>query len=236
MKTLNKKIKTTLVSLLSTFAIASGSAQAAVVEVLHDGDFESSSSSPSNSHILNWNSGAYGTWGVGDGFSIRGNENGISPYSGNSMLAFDRASSSSLDIYQIVDVSSFASQIDSGNVTADLSVFFNSTSSTHFGLRLLGWASAPTSFSGHQVLGGSVFSLLSDNDQQSWEQVGFSTQLPTGLRYLAFGMHEPASAPTGYADNASLKLHIADVPEPGSLSLLVLGALGIAVTRRRLSK
>ena len=229
-------LKGLLLPIMTAGIIGSGSVQAMSVEVLSDGGFESSVSSSGSSHVLSWDSSAYGTWGVGDTFSIVGSDNGINPLEGSSMLAFNTSSSSSLDIYQIIDVSSFASEIDSGIVSADLTAYFNSTSSSSFGLRLLGWNNAPTSFSEIQLIDGVVSGLNTDSDIQTWEEFNLSAFIPTGTRYLAFGMHEPRGSPTAYADNTSLMLNIASVPEPNTLSLLALGMIGAGIARRKMAK
>ena len=189
-------------------AAAGRPADAAPIGVLTDGGFEATTSQLVQ---LGWTSADYGLWGVGDAFSIVGPMGGATPLGGSNMLAFNNTFGASTDIYQIVDLSAYASDIDAGRVTANLSVFYNATLSvsTSFGLRLGGWTSAPTSFTGFSTLGGPLTGLTIDADSSTWEQFNVSVLIPTGFHHVALGLHEPAGGTIGYADNAALSLTIA---------------------------
>ena len=59
-----------------------------------------------------------------------------------------------------------------------------------------------------------------------------------GTRYLGFGLNSPTGAPQTYVDDARLVLHINDgqpsnVPEPGTLSLVLASGIGLMASRRR---
>lgn len=208
-------------------------AHASTISILTDGGFEAAAN---QSLQLTWTASDYGSWGVGDGFSTVTGAGSIAPLGGSKMLAFDSTDGLSSDVYQIVDISGYAAQIDAGLVSATFSIFYNATSSPSggFGLRIIGWASAPTDFSGVTALGGVVSGLAIDSDASTWEQFAFSNVLvPTGTRFVALGLHEPTGAPIGYADNATLSLNI--VPEPATV-LLVAAGLAAVRGRRRLGR
>lgn len=161
--------------------------------------------------------GDIGGWAVGDTFSVVGSGGGVSPLDGSSMLAIDTTSilgDVRGNIYQIVDVTSFAAEIDAGIVTANLSVFYNSNASTDAGLSLHGMDFMPLNFDIFPLLAGVGDGLTVDADANTWEQFTTSAVLPVGIRYLAFGIHEATDAPIAYADNASLTLTYVPIPLP----------------------
>ena len=219
------KILAVTLLLLTVFFV--GHLQA--TEVLIDGGFEASSGQGLQ---LSWTSADFGEWGVGDAFGIVGAEDGITPLGGNNMLVHNTDLGVNSNVYQLIDISSYAADTDAGNVTADLSAFYNSVAVTSVGLNLLGWASEPTDFSVLLTLVGSVNELTLDADVGTWEEVALSVLIPTGIRYLAFGIHEPSGIPFAYVDNTSLDLTVTQIPLPGALTLFTLGLVGLGVRRR----
>jgi hypothetical protein len=144
----------------------------------------------------------------------------------------------SSDVYQIVDLTAYAAQIDAGLVTVDTSAYFNATTAALVGMALLRWPVAPTTFGGFQFL-ESGFDFATDSDRSTWQEFGYSgVSLSAGTRYLGFGVNSPTGAPQTYVDDARLLLHINDgqpstVPEPGTLSLLLASGIGFIASRRR---
>jgi hypothetical protein len=209
-------------------------ATASTVSLLNNGDFETA---VSTALTLSWNSSVYGKWAVGDPMTTTGAVNGITPVGGSLMMDFSPTGGISADVYQIVDLTAYAAQIDAGLVTVDTSAYFDAVSAARVGMALLRWTAAPTQFSGYTLLEqGTPF--LTDGNKSTWERFGFTgVALSAGTRYLGFGLNSPTNAPQTYADNASLLLHINDglngTPEPGTLPLIGAALLGLSALRRR---
>ena len=225
-------IKRVLIAVI--FLFVSGSAHAVPTELVNDAGFEATVANPLR---LTWTSAVYGTWGVGDEIIPVIVENGISPNGGTKMLRFDNTAGNASDVYQIIDVSSFASEIDAGLVTVDLSAFFNATATTTMGLRLLGWDFAPLNFNLNTVQGGTTNNSNVDGDVAAWEQFSVTgIAVNANIRFLAVGMHEPTGGAFAYADDVSALLTVADsapIPEPGTLALFVFGLVGLGFARRK---
>jgi hypothetical protein len=119
----------------------------------------------------------YADWN-GNYASFHTAENGITPHVGTRMLRIDGTQSvgdgtgSSLggDVYQIVDVSGFASQIATGRVTVSASVFFNriagdAQTDTQFSISVYAYAGNVANFPSEVFFGALISQnnyLLSD--------------------------------------------------------------------------
>ena len=221
----SRVLYSTLVSAFMACATASVSAQP--TSLLNSGGFEDASYILPSATRLNWDSSVYGKWAVGDPMTALGPTSGISPLDGSKMMSFVAvAGQSSADVYQIVDVSAYASEIDAGNAKASLSVFYNSVATSSAGMTLFRYSSAPTNFTGSGIaqLAGSVTQFTVDADLSTWQQFGLNdVPLTSGTRFLLFGLNHANNQPTTYADNAVLILSA--VPEPSTCALLLVGLL-----------
>lgn len=196
---------------------------------------------------------SFGDW-AGDLSAIVLAENSITPAEGARMLRFDatgntaHAGLSSAEIYQLVDVSAFSSDITSGLATASVSAYFNrvsgdSETDTSFSISILALSGAPGNFSPTTFLDNNGAGIDSDGDHSTWESVSVDLLLPAGTDYLAVKLQANENifndgvAPEfdgHYADNISLE--ITAVPLPASIFLLI-GALGtLPMGRFMLSK
>ena len=218
-------------------------ALASTVSVLNNGGFESSFRNGTFCASLDVTYGPadYGKWAVGDAAcSVTGPAFSITPRGGSRMLDFGSVptGNTSSDVYQIVDLTAYATQIDAGLVTVDTSAYFNATIAARVGMALLRWPVAPTTFGGFQFL-ESGFDFATDSDRSTWQEFGYSgVSLSAGTRYLGFGVNSPTGAPQTYVDDARLLLHINDgqpsaVPEPGTLSLVLASGIAFMASRRR---
>jgi hypothetical protein len=223
--------------------VAAAPAAASTVSLLNNGGFESKFRNGTFCASLDVTYGPadYGKWAVGDAAcSVTGPAFSITPLGGARMLDFGSIpeGNTSSDVYQIVDLTAYATEIDAGLVTVDTSAYFDSTTAARVGLALLRWANPPATFGGFQFL-KSGFGFTTDSDRSTWQEFGYSgVSLSAGTRYLGFGLNSPVGAPQTYVDNATLLLHIDDgqtspVPEPSTLSLVLASGIGFLASRRR---
>jgi len=188
-------------------------------------------------------------WGY-DGCAFVPAEFGITPNTGQRMLkalATNGNSAGGLvcDVFQIIDLTSPADQaiITAGGASGLTSVLANRVSSaapanidTRFDINIR----SHTSLANAQVLtqtGIASGTVLTDNNQATWESVSASLLLPASTQYvtihLAFVENIIDDNITGaefrgnYMDDATFSL----VPAPGALALAGLG--GVAILRRR---
>lgn len=154
-----------------------GSAEAAIV----GGGFES----PTATSI--GDPSTTGVWS-GDGTTIIGAENGITPYEGSRMLRFDdtflgSASGLSSDLWQLIDTSTISGPditLSSrfNRVTGDL----NSTD-TQFRLEVGAFTGAVSGFPSNRIDQASI-DLFSDADVGTWETLVLNYTIPANATYI----------------------------------------------------
>ncbi|MEM8945377.1 MAG: choice-of-anchor R domain-containing protein [Planctomycetota bacterium] len=194
---------------------------------------------------------------AGDASHITGPALGITPHSGQRMLQFDGTTplggspgTVGSEVWQLVDVSHLSTQISAGNVFADFEYYANrvaeepdgqSVVDTLFSARIQANAGSAAAFPSNvnNFLSLSTSNLISDNDEQSWQRLSTSMQVPAGTTFLAVrvaavenvtndGTNEFAGH---FADSACVNIRV--VPEPATFYLL--GAtLAVLLTRRTL--
>ena len=140
----------------------------------------------------------YGDWG-GDPSQIVTAERGIVPLAGQRMMRFDAAGNTadpllnSGEVWQIVDVSSHATQIASGNARALVSAWFNRVSGdaqtdTSFGVTMSAFTGTVSNF-WNDVVGGAYtaagFGVTTDSDVATWEEAAGQWPIPIGTTYMA---------------------------------------------------
>jgi len=177
---------------------------------------------------------ATGQWTIDRGF-IRGAENGITPIDGTQMLMFDASTGISTDIYQLIDVTPFASAIAAQQARADLSAFFNATAALDFQLTFLAFEEngLPINFNAFDDIFFEPFTTTSDADPATWEQLTLQYLIPSNTKFLAVGLSSSVSTIPSYADQVSLS--ITAVPEPLSITVWLLVA-GYSLIRKRTSR
>jgi PEP-CTERM motif len=169
--------------------------------------------------------------------TIVGATGGVSPAGGVKMLSMTTDGLVATQTFQVVDVSAFSAPINAGLATADLSALFNVDKN-------LAAAKAEVSLqfydSSHTIIGGSGVGVLTlDANPATWEQISANgVAVPANTNYLlaqvlyinstmndAAGVNQP-----GFVDDA--KLTLTTTPEPASLGLFALAALGMLRVRR----
>ena len=122
------------------------------------------------------------------------------PLGGSQMLCFDstgllpNAGGIGGDVRQFVDVSHLAQEIEAAEVTATLSAFFNRAFSkglqdSEFSLALRAHDGSPATFAGGKgALDLESATLLSDADEETWEELTVELVVPPGTTYLEVGL------------------------------------------------
>jgi hypothetical protein len=186
------------------------------------------------SNVLNNFSGYQGVWGV-ENATIVGAENGVTPPEGIKMLRMDDDGLVTTQAFQVTDVTSYAGLIDSGSGVLTLSALFDVDAGVPAAvggvyIQFFGAANY-----GSQIGAGLGGPLSLDSLVNTWEPAALTTPIPVGTRWLLSQVYysdasligNDGAIHPGYVDLADMRI----VPEPASLGLLALGALG--VLRRR---
>jgi hypothetical protein len=206
-------IRLVLAAICLTFAlVTSASAQA---NLLSDPSFETLGA---NATIIatfpttrpDFTCGTIGTWRI-DSATVRASVNGITPSNGVHML--ESLSEVSTDMYQLVDLSSLARQIDAGRVSLNYSGYFNSdTAGKSIAVTLLAFATCAANFEDNLGTSTST-SQTTDSNLATWQQASTGQSptwiVPRGTRYIAAGLQMGAVSAHTYADNFSLTTQIA---------------------------
>ena len=204
----------------------------ALANLLVDGSFESNALTTAGNSLNNF-TGFQGVWGQEDSIII-GTDGSISPKSGQKMLRMRQNGGVTTQIFQIIDVSSYAAIIDSGSAQAIASALLNVQGSGRIGGIYLSFFTTSVYSS---AFGGSPGASVNplDSDTSTWEMASKTTLIPAGTRWMMFQIaYNNASlanvggqADYGYADDASLVI----VPAPGVAGLF--GLCAVAAVRRR---
>ncbi len=179
------------------------------------------------------------TWGD-EVSTITGPVGGVNPLGGTKMLSMTTDGNVATQTLQMVDVSAFSSQINTGTVTGDFSAFFNTDQ----------FVSAPQGGVFFQFLDASHNPLLPtnissqpvfDNNPVSWQNASVSNvPIPVNTMFLVGQVdyinstmfNSIGTNQAGYVDDALMTLTI-PAPEPASMGLLMGGAVIFTGRRRR---
>lgn len=191
-----------------------------------------------------------GDWRGDDSF-VTGATLGVAPHQGAQMLQFSGTEpvggslqETASSVWQLVDVTQYASDIAAGRLFADLEYYANRvrpeieeptlppTDDTLFSAGILPLAGTPASFpqSVINLLAMSTGQLISDDDPATWERVSTSLQVPPGTTHLAIRLaaHEDVNNSASlefsghFADSACVAFRV--IPEPASLTLAAIAA------------
>lgn len=189
--------------------------------------------------------GSDGGW-YGDDSAIVPAENGITPYNGSQMLQFIYAhryggavGGSASQVYQLVDLTPFADQIETGLAVASASFWVNRVQGDAFTDTGFGLGFVALDSSGAVLVGEVGLHFESDGDISTWELVEHDFLIPVGTTKLRLQLHASENIYNDtsgvefdghYGDNASLAISV--IPEPASVCLISLFLSGVCFTRR----
>jgi len=181
----------------------------------------------------------FGDW-TGDVSEIVTAQNSIIPAEGDQMLHFLNTSptgpafpGSSSDVWQLVDMSSLATDITAGRVAVEFSALFNRIAGdletdSEFSIEINALDGLPEDFLAHKIAGTelaiSTATVITDGEFWTWEEAGTSVLLPAGTEYIAIMVNavennvndgvDPEFA-GHYADDVAMTVNIV---EPGDLN------------------
>lgn len=220
--------------MMISFICAALIAASAKANLLVDPSFEANPLTTAT-NVLNFFATYQGIWGQ-ENSTIVVAENGITPAQGVNMLRMDYTGSYT-QTFQVTDVTSYAALIDSGGAVVNMNALFNVDKGVPAALGALGVSFFSGNYYG-SLTGSFTGSLTLDNSPNTWESISASNAIPIGTRWLVSqvayqdatllgidGLYHP-----GYVDAADLT--ITQIPEPATIGLLSLGALGFLRKRK----
>jgi hypothetical protein len=227
---MNQRKRLVVVGVSLLFAVVA-SAPAAGANLLVDPDFNGVPSllsmaavfPPSGTSVL-------ANWGAENG-AIVGVDDGVTPFSGGKMLAeYTTSSSSYTQTAQVTDVSSYPA-----SSAFVLSAYFNVNNNVPAAHAYVNVSFYDASYS--PLASPPSVGLILDNNITTWEQISLSATEPLNTKYIVSQvLYDENTLPgidgvvhAGYVDGASLTV----VPEPSSIFLLGMGAVGAFVWARQ---
>lgn len=167
------------------------------------------------------------TWGD-ENSAVVAAQSGISPLEGNGMLRMNDDGLTVTQIWQRVSVSSFATQIDAGLTTADLSGWFNvpaGVSAAASRVRIGFINSSNSEISGVTVTEATIGGI--DSDPNTWQQISnLGSSIPVGTRILEaqfMYVNSTMQGQPGYVDAADMRLTV--IPEPTAIALALFSSI-----------
>ena len=224
-----KKI-TTISLIIAVFITVSANAN-----VLVNPGFETNLLTTANNVLTNF-PGFQGVWGPEAGTIVTA-ENGVTPIQGVQMLRMVDTGSYT-QTFQITDVTASAGLIDSGGAVVNLTAQFNVDKALSAALGVVSLSFFTTSTYASNIPPYLTASLTLDTSPNTWQPISLTIPVPVGTRWLLSqvayqdatllgidGQYHP-----GYVDAADTT--ISQIPEPATLSMLGLGALGLWKKRK----
>jgi hypothetical protein len=238
-ETIMYSVKRIAIAWIALFALAidpmTTATAATTGNLLTDPGWDTPLTNPLGGFIPVFNGPIFDTWGAEVG-GVVGAENGITPAAGNGMLRQFQTSLVATQSLQLLDVTSYAADIDANNVTVELNSLFNVPS-------VLAGAVANVTIRYRDALetyiGPTASASISlDGSAATWEPssiVGFpvvpgTRRIHAEVAYTNASFIANPNMPA-YTDVADLRLTI--VPEPSAFLLLALAFGGVASSRRR---
>lgn len=201
---------------------------AARANLLVDPGFESNPLTSAANVLANFP--AYqGQWGAEVG-TITGATGGVTPAQGSKMLSMTDDGLTATQTFQVTDVTAYATQINTGTASVNLSALFNVGPNVPAGVAAVYVQFFSASNYGSQIGAGTGSSLTLDASPATWQPITVTAPIPVGTTWImsqVYYLDAPLLSNPGYVDAADMTI----TPEPASMALLGLG--GAVLFRRR---
>ena len=181
-------------------------------------------------------------WSEENADLIIGESFGIIPFEGNGMVRLNATGGVTSQLGQFIDVSSWAAEIDAGNLAVSLSALYNSSTPGTI-VSTLVVARSDVSYRGSSLIGGGTFesNLTLDSSLETWETVSLGVDnpvfLPSGTRFIdaeviAINNTIPNGAFVDAVDLRVASFQEVKVPEPATI-LGTATAIGCILLKRK---
>lgn len=202
------------------------------VNVLTDPGFEANPLTTAT-NVLNNFVTFQGQWGQEMSTRV-GVDLGITPRTGQWQMRMDSTGGGYTQSFQMVDVTSYAALINSGNAQLNANAWFNSNASAAFGGIGVSFFSGNTYGTNFGPSPTAFFTL--DGAVATWEQSSLSLGVPVGTQWILFqtgyldsSLTVPGALAAGMVDDAFMEI----VPVPTPTAAAALALAGLTATRRK---
>ncbi|GJQ28046.1 MAG: hypothetical protein HBSAPP02_30780 [Phycisphaerae bacterium] len=170
-----------------------------------------------------------GFWGAERGGEVTA-ERGVTPFHLQHMLYMEDEGGVVTQAFQAVDVSSFATLIDSGGAVADLSAWVNTYLSGQIFWPALFYFDGPNGWG--SPINSTNWLYDVDPNAETWQLISATDPIPVGTRWIVVQVgYRNAELPDNeraYVDAVEFNI----IPEPATLTLLAAGLMA-GLRRRR---
>jgi hypothetical protein len=181
-----------------------------------------------------------GNWGAENGAFV-GAENGVVPL-GTRMLRMMDDGGTTTSTIQMISLSAYASAINSGNATFNMSALFNSDADRGAPTAAINATFFAGDFSWPSGIGSGFTSAGTlDTNPNTWQTLSGGGTIPVGAEWVGVQVYFGNAALGGFngyvdANSETTGFTVTTIPEPSGTILLGLGSGLLFVRRRRMTR